>query len=164
MLEIDKKTHWRFVADIVHFSPKNFLLPYFLADSHGESIPDDCFVSAVRKLLAFESSDEREFAELFADIANKFPQINLSYPSLRLQPNIFQNPEIVENFARHIPLETVIWYFEEMYQTSEKCAVIFKARLDEPGALEQAMASDAKVYFFGKLMERILMFQKMSIP
>jgi len=162
MLEIEDKAHWRFVADLVHFSPKDFSLPYFLADVHGDSIPDDCFVSAMRKLLAFESNDEQEFADMFVDVANKFPQIRLSYPSLCLKPAIVQNPKIVENLARHIPLETVIWYFEEMYQTNKTCASILKSRLEEPGALEQALASGAKVYSFGKLMERILMLQKMK--
>ena len=163
MMEIQDKTHWKNVADVVHFAPENFKLPYFLGDVHGEAIPDDCFVSAMRKLLAFDSYDSTEFAEMFKDAAEKFPQVFLSYPSLRLKTTFMQNVEIVGNLAKQVPLETLIWYFEEMYQTSKECASILEKRLDKPGCFDQVMSSDAKVYSFGKLMERILMFQKKGL-
>ena len=43
MLEMPTNA-WKCVADLIHFSAKDFQVSYFLADVHGEIIPEDSFV------------------------------------------------------------------------------------------------------------------------
>ena len=77
------------------------------------------------------TNDDEKLATDFASAAKKFPQIYKSYASLRTKPALMKNAAVVEDLAENVPLEIVIWYFEEMYKVSRKAHDILKKRLDE---------------------------------
>jgi len=158
MLEMPKKTVWRYVADLVHFKPTDFSVPYFLADIFDESIPEDSFVFVMRKLM--DASDD-ELVNSFRDVATSFPQIYKSYAFLRNKNRLVRSKEIVELLAEYIPLETAIWYFEELYSVSKKVPTILARRMEEDDFLLTIRRNESKVFTFGKLLERLLTFQKL---
>ncbi|CAJ1948277.1 unnamed protein product [Cylindrotheca closterium] len=161
MLEMPKKTVWRYVADLVHFKPSDFSVDYFLADIFDESIPKDSFVCWMRKLM--ESSDDDELVTNFQEVAAEFPQIYKSYAFLRNQNRLVRSREVVELLAAHIPVETAIWYFEELYSVSPlQVSTILTRRLGQNDLLSQIRHNESKVFTFGKLLERLLTFQKLG--
>jgi hypothetical protein len=158
MLEMPKKTVWQFVADLAHFKPSDFTVPYFLADIFGESIPEDSFVHIMRKLMDAEDDD---LVATFRDMATTFPQIYKSYAFLRTKNKLIHSKEIVELLAESIPVDTAIWYFEELYSVSKTVPKILVKRMHESDFLGSAATSDSKVFTYGKLLERLLTFQKL---
>eukprot|EP00539_Tryblionella_compressa_P000171 CAMPEP_0178746344 /NCGR_PEP_ID=MMETSP0744-20121128/7760_1 /TAXON_ID=913974 /ORGANISM="Nitzschia punctata, Strain CCMP561" /LENGTH=575 /DNA_ID=CAMNT_0020399551 /DNA_START=11 /DNA_END=1738 /DNA_ORIENTATION=+ len=150
---------WRELADKVHFKPSDFSVPYFLTDVYNsEKIPDDCFVAVMRKL---QQAPPSEIAQTFAEVAQRYPQIYEAYPSLRLNVNIFRSSETVSTMAKNMPLDTLVWYFEELQSSTNKSTGnILKDRLNEHGAIETLLNNNSKLNAFGKLLERILMFER----
>ena len=145
--------NWKKLADLVHFSPSDFSLPYFLWAVHGEELPKGSFVRGLQTLVA--STDE-ELAHKYRTLATQHPQIYLSFNFLRLHPRLLRVREIAEDLARNIPLSTAIWYLEELVQSSSEIPDIVGHRL----RTEDWMAEDSKVTAsFGKLLERLLTFQ-----
>ncbi|KAL3942826.1 MAG: hypothetical protein SGBAC_003064 [Bacillariaceae sp.] len=159
MLEMPKKTVWRYVADLVHFKPNNFSVPYFLPDIFDESIPEDSFVFVLRKLLAASSDEELVYS--FREVAANYPQIYKSYAFLRNKERLVRSKEVVELLAEHIPVETVIWYFEELYKVSQAVPDILARRMEDGDFLLMIRRNESKVFTFGKLLERLLTFQKL---
>jgi hypothetical protein len=154
MLGLPKNSIWKNLADLVHFSPSDFAVPYFLADVHSDSIPDSSFVAKMRVLV-----DSYVSAGSFQRIASEFPQVYLAYPFLRQHPDtLLQDKSVVVDLAKHVPLDVVIWYFEEFYQRSKKCEAIVRERLQKEG-----LATKSKTRTYGKLVERILTFRRMSL-
>ncbi|CAB9517494.1 expressed unknown protein [Seminavis robusta] len=152
---------WRNVADLVHFKPGDFAVPYFLADVFGQKIPEDSFVAQMRGL----AGNGEELTAAFLRIAESFPvQVRRQYSFLRTQPRLLAEASIVEYLAQHIPLETVLWFFEELYQTSRKCETILKNRLgNEEDALAESLQSNKSKATYGKLVERIFKFDRMRL-
>lgn len=159
MLEMPKKTVWRYVADLVHFKPNDFSVPYFLTDIFDESIPEDSFVFVLRKLLA--ASSEEELVDSFREVAANYPQIYKSYAFLRNKERLVRSKEAVELLTEHIPVDTAIWYFEELYKVSRAVPDILARRMEEGDFLLMIRRNESKVFTFGKLLERLLTFQKL---
>eukprot|EP00980_Cylindrotheca_fusiformis_P017788 scaffold5605_cov128-Cylindrotheca_fusiformis.AAC.29 len=159
MLEMPKKTVWQFVSDLAHFKPADFSVPYFLADIFGESIPEDSFVYAMRNVMDAEKDD---IAGTFRDVAARFPQVYKSYAFLRTKSHLTRSKAIVELLAENIPIDTAIWYFEELYSVARSTPQILAKRIQDNDLLNLAAISDSKVFTYGKLLERLLMFRKMN--
>lgn len=159
MLEMPKKTVWQLVADLAHFKPGDFAVPYFLADIFGESIPRDSFVHVMRTLM---NAGQRDLVGAFRNMATNFPQIYKSYAFLRTKDKFIRSKEIVELLAENIPVDTAIWYFEELYSTAKTVPKILVKRMQETDFLEASNRSDSKVFTFGKLLERLLTFRKLK--
>lgn len=159
MLEMPSEA-WRQVADLIHFHPGDFSVPYFLADVHGSSIPEDSFVYHVRRLYTTESKDA---GETFREVAARFPQIYKAYASVRTKENLLCSKEVIDAMAKNMPLDTLVWYFEELAVRSQEVSAILRLRLSTTGATKELLQRDSKVNFFGKLVERILMFQRQGI-
>jgi len=162
MLEMPDKTVWKCVADLVHFQPSNFSVPYFLADIHGDSIPEDSFVHIMRQLM--DTTNEDDLVSTFRDVATRFPQIYKSYAFLRTKSKLMSCKEVVETLAENIPIGRAIWYFEELYKGSNKVKDILEKRMQGDKDFFTAATRDAdadKVFKYGKLLERILTFQKL---
>lgn len=154
---------WRKLADLVHFAPRDFAVPYFLADVFGKEIPQDCFVAQMRSLTNLK--DFKGLASAFLSLVERFPtQVRRQYSYLRNQSSLLRHPAIVECLANTIPLETLLWYFEELYQSSPKCATILQERLHrEEDSLAESMHSRKSKATYGKLVERILKLRRMSL-
>ena len=144
------------MVDLAHANPqKDFQVPYFMAYLHGEPIPKDCFVSVMRQFI--KGAAIENIATKFMEIAQRFPQVYQSYNFLRSKAGIMKSPTVVEKLAYNMPLETLIWYFEELYERSSNCHSIMKERPQKVDAI-----SSSKVYSYGKLVGRMLMFQRLE--
>lgn len=149
---------WRDLADLVHFKPADFALPYFLSSAHGQAPPSDSFVAAARELVATPSN---QLSAAFRVLAERYPQVYLAYAFLRTEPTILSNPEISTMLARKIPLGTAIWYLEELAAASREIPEIVRQRLKNEDLTHD---SSKTMVSFGKLLERILMFQSRNWP
>jgi len=163
---------WQDLADLVHFNPRDFSVPYFLSDVHkdirkkqskesdkakGDCVvgaPNDSFVSRMREMA--ENSDDAELDELFFRLAEDFPQTYLMYPFIRTQSYLMSRPRIVEDIASRMPLDMAMWYFEELQEASAMCESIIAERLKENGDITRSVKSKAT---YGKLVDRILRFR-----
>eukprot|EP00934_Nitzschia_sp_Nitz4_P001915 Nitzschia sp. Nitz4//scaffold259_size27336//15697//17577//NITZ4_008192-RA/size27336-processed-gene-0.5-mRNA-1//-1//CDS//3329544507//1915//frame0 len=165
---------WKRVADLVHFKPSNFTVPYFLESTFGKEVPSDTFIYKVRQLVQTTGRDEN-LAERFHAVATEFPQLYLMYSVFRSRkPVLLSSRGIVGDLAQHMPLETLLWYFEELQAKNRECVDILEHRLlraqeelclihaggqynrDDPSGM-------TKVYTYGKLLERLLTFKRMSM-
>ena len=150
--------HWKALADVIHPSPTDFQVPYFLSMVHGEEPPSDSLVSSVKEMLAHKGP---ELASAFNCLAEKHPSIYNFYSFLRTHKNIMSNKDIVEDLARCVPLSQAIWYLEELASTSSQAPSIVGERLVK----EEWMGEDSKVTnSFAKLVERILTFRQRGWP
>lgn len=163
MLLENSKAPWRKLADLVHFRPSDFAVDYFLADVHDEPIPETCFVARLRALLKkYEDDDGNgKIVDDFKSLANDFPQVYLACPFLRLHSVLMDQPNIVENLVSRMPLETALWNFEELYRTTNKCQDIVLDRLRKYDF--GSGSGNVKATTYGKLMERVLTFQRMGL-
>lgn len=86
------------LADLVHFSPSDFSLPYFLPVAHGEPVPEGIYVHGMRCLM------EAPAAELGVELAAEYPQVYRSFTFLRTCPRFLADRTVAEKLANHIPL------------------------------------------------------------
>jgi hypothetical protein len=111
----------------------------------------------MRKLYESSCADA---GKIFVEVARRFPQVYKNYASLRLKRNIVESPIVAEDLAKNIPLDTLIWYFEELESVKKRVGDVLKERLTKPEATTEVLGDDSKLNAFGKLLERILMFQR----
>lgn len=89
---------WQKLADLVHFAPTDFCVPYFLADVFGKEIPEDSFVARMRALANIH--DSSELTPSFLNLARTFPtQVRRQYSYLRNQSELLAQSEISECLA-----------------------------------------------------------------
>ncbi len=165
------KDPWRKLADIVHFHPDDFSDPNFLLDIHRDSSSSNdgftrsshSFVGRMRKLEELSEDHGIELTQQFLDIATKYPHIYYCYAYIRTKSFLMTNEDIVTSLAAKIPLDTALWYFEELHRVSKDCQAILGERLSEFGCNDDEILNSSTKLTFGKLVERILTFQKMKL-
>lgn len=153
---------WAKLADMVHFSPSEFSLPYFLSAAHGVPAPKGSFVRAMQCLT---DAPSEELGETFVKMAEEHPQVYKSFTYLRTIPRLLQNQRIAQNLAHNIPLDTAIWYLEELCQSPKHAvANILAQRLQmNPAWMDQETSGNTKVSTsFAKLVERIKVAHSIS--
>jgi len=174
-------TPWLGLADLVHFRPDDFADSDFLADIHSKtknnkkSVSDEdsdakgspapspspsnsSFVSSVRMLKDLHGDS---LPPAFFNIASKFNEsLYKSYSYIRTQSELMSCEAIVTALAENIPLDTAIWYFEELNTVSSKCENIVSKRLSDIS--NNSILSSSKLTY-GKLVERLLTFEKMNV-
>jgi len=146
-------TAWKKLADLVHFRPSDFALPYFLSFVHGEPLPEDSFVHALHALVRADTS---VLASKFRALATEHPQVYRAFNFLRTQPRLLRNREIAQDLAQNIPLSTAIWYLEELALASSEIPALVGHRLKTEDWSQEHSKVTAS---FGKLLERVLTFQ-----
>ena len=102
---------WKMLADLVHFTPQDFSLPFFLSTVHGTPVPQDTFVHSMRTLM---KAPKELLANEFAILAQDYPQVYKSYKFLRTYPRLLEEQKITTLLAQNIPLGTAVWYMEEL--------------------------------------------------
>lgn len=163
------KDPWLTLADLVHFHPKDFSASNFLFDifrteeEKGDSDKDmeviePTFVSQVRDMIALQGSD---LSKAFFRVANDFPQMYKSYSYIRTQPSLMACEDVVADLAQNIPLDTALWYFEELYNVTSQCEGIIAQRISGHKYSDNLFNSSKLTY--GKLVERVLTFRKMDL-
>jgi len=141
LLELPKKS-WKTVADLVHFRPSDFQVPYFLYDIYDQEIPNDCFVSQMREFSSYHN------------IAQQYPQIYKLYSYLR--GRVKNENAIMIDLAQNIDLDTFLWHYNDFHRIKE-CQVIMEERLSD---VPMQMIMDGKKSFsYGKLLACILKFR-----
>ena len=146
--------YWKTLADLVHFRPTDFALPYFLSAVHGGELPEGSFVEGMMMLC--DAPDEELFDQFQALEKSHPQQLFQAFNYLRTQPRYLRSSKIAEIMATNIPVTTAISYLEELAQSSSKVPGIVSRRLRQ----ESWMAESSKVTeSFGKLLERILTFR-----
>jgi len=142
---------WRKLADYVHFSPKDFALPYFLDAVFEKPIPTDSLVHQARTVTA----------EGLAEILETYPYLCQCYSNFRTRFSPTTMPrEAKEIFARMAPLEDVIWNFEELRVGCKSVDALLEARLVAKEPIEGPRGRCN----FGKLMERCMTFKRLGVP
>ena len=134
---------WKEIADVVHFQPSDFVLGDFLhqvyATDHNDKSNDETtvngFVPTMRVFLktieeeAQSKSEEEALEHQFSKIGREYPQLFCNYALLRRYPKLLSNNRIMEDLARHVPLDTVLWHYEEFHTASSLCETIVSERL-----------------------------------
>lgn len=147
-------TAWKKLADLVHFHPSDFALPYFLSFVHGEPLPEGSFVHSLHGLI--KEADTDVLATRFRALAAEHPQVYLAFNFLRTHPRLMGVGEIAADLAQNIPLSTAIWYLEEFALSSSEIPAMVGHRLKtEDWSKEHSKVTAS----FGKLLERVLTFQ-----
>lgn len=134
------KQPWVELADLLHLRPDDFPIPWFLDYVFGTDPPEDSIVTAGLKL------NEDNIAELVAKC-----DIPYRYIRKKVSPRLLPEPVRV-SIAQYTDLDTLIWYYEEI--CSPKVNQIIDRKLakgEEPN------------FGYGKLMERLLFFQKNGV-
>jgi hypothetical protein len=131
------KEPWCELADIVHFNPKDFQCEWFLNHAFGANPPEDSVLT-----LASQINEENA-----TEILRKCP-IPYSHLRLKLKPIPDESKALI---AKYSPLDTVIWYYEELCNGAVD--KIIESRLD---------AGEVPSFGYGKLMERMLYFKSIG--
>jgi hypothetical protein len=177
MLSMPHRRPWKIMADIVHFHPSDFSIPYFLSDVFDKQIPTDSFVAQMRHMVAEYDTNNSQTTKAqarawapalqnqFLHLASEHPQVYLAFPYLRTL-SFLKTKRIYEHLAAHVPVEVVLWNMEEFHQIAPECGTIVRKRLSEIQDGTRRTTSDSnysKVLSFGKLMERILTFRHLKM-
>ena len=149
------------MADLLHLRPDDFPIPWFLDYVFGTDPPEDSVVTAGLKL------NEDNIAELVA----KF-DIPYRYIRKKVSPRLLPEPVRV-SIAQYTDLDTLIWYYEgTKHRTrttaragTDNCADV--AEICSPKVnqiIDRKLAKGEEPNFgYGKLMERLLFFQKNGV-
>lgn len=153
------KEGWKALADIIHLSPADFKLPWFLDFVFGGAPPVDSLVSVCQSLdsanvvdvlsagACGSPSSSPSSSPHFLLLGHKVPY---SYLRTKIRPLPDEAKELI---AQYTPIDTIIWYHEEL-QTPKVDLTIAK-RLAE---------GEEPKFSYGKLMERLLYFQRSNAP
>jgi len=137
---------WKDLADLVHLKPSDFKLPWFIGTMFTGVAPEDSILAKVGdNQLATDGSNLVEFlSEKRVEIPFSFLRSKLSAIPQAARPHI----------ARYAPLDTLIWYHEELDDEESHVA---STRL-------QSLLSAGEVpkFNYGKLMERIMYFKSLK--
>eukprot|EP01116_Phalansterium_solitarium_P018264 TRINITY_DN4788_c0_g1_i3.p1 TRINITY_DN4788_c0_g1~~TRINITY_DN4788_c0_g1_i3.p1 ORF type:complete len:610 (-),score=284.50 TRINITY_DN4788_c0_g1_i3:264-2093(-) len=130
------KQPWMELADLIHANPRDFQCPWFLPFVFGAEPPADSVIVKCRTLSADNA----------VDILQTWP-VPYSYLRLTVKPI----PEAAKPLiAAYSPLDTVIWYHEELACT------------DVDQIIETRLATEVPKFGYGKLMERLLYFRSLG--
>lgn len=133
------KEPWQELADIVHLSPNDFSLKWFLPVCFGAAPPLESLVGQVGALTA-------------DNLGEILPRAHFPYSYLRKHfPDM--PPHVKAEIAKYEKLDTLIWYYEEL--CSPEVDSIIGDRLDQ---------GEAPNFSYGKLMERLLYFKMAGAP
>eukprot|EP01118_Nematostelium_gracile_P006503 TRINITY_DN2090_c0_g1_i1.p1 TRINITY_DN2090_c0_g1~~TRINITY_DN2090_c0_g1_i1.p1 ORF type:complete len:714 (+),score=227.13 TRINITY_DN2090_c0_g1_i1:88-2142(+) len=132
------KGPWIELADVVHFNPNDFQCKWFLSYVFGAPAPEDSLINLTKTVNA-------------DNLVSVLGKCKIPYSWLRL--NVKPLPEASKAIiAGYSPLDTIIWYHEEL--CNAQVNEIINKRLDE----------EEPTFGYGKLMERLLYFKSIDAP
>lgn len=139
---------WKDLADLIHLSPSDFKLPWFISTMFNGVAPEDSLLAKVgENILAADGSNLMEF------LTTKNIEIPFSYLRTKLKTiPVEARPHI----ARYSVLDTLIWYHEDLDDEAEHVATARISSLLAAGELPK--------FNYGKLMERIMYFKSLKTP
>lgn len=132
---------WRTLADLCHLAAGDFQLPWFLPVAFGAPPPPDTVLAACA-------------AAGPAELAGLAERYKVPYSSLRVRVPPAQHPtELRAAVARYEPLDTLLWYYEEL-----RCPEV------DTRIAERLRAGDEPGFGYGKLMERLFACRALQAP
>jgi hypothetical protein len=140
---------WKQLADLAHLNPKDFQLEYFLPVVFGAEPPKGTIHYAMT-----QCKDVKDLPR----ILKEFPVLATCFSFLRNQFGSNMTPELKKVLLSTIPLEEVVWWFEDL--DCSGADEILKARLEAGEGFTDNTGKDRAN--FGKLMERLLLFRNRS--
>lgn len=135
------KEPWQELADIIHIRPTDFQCDWFLHVTFGKPAPENSVLK-----LCLEKLDAKNVVDVLA-AGHKIPY---SYLRTHVRPLPNEAKDLVAVYA---PLDTLIWYHEEL-QTPGVDTLIGK----------RLAAGEVPKFSYGKLMERLLYFKRSQVP
>jgi hypothetical protein len=132
------KELWKELSDIVHFSPKDFSLDYFLYNCFGTEAPKDSIV--------YVCSDKQNLKDPLK-LVSKY-EIPYSY----LRKNVVNmSKEVKIQVVSYESIDTILWWYEEFISSGgvKEIDRIISNRLSK---------KEVPTLPYGKLMERMLYF------
>ena len=132
------KELWKELSDIIHFSPKDFNLDYFLSNCFGSEAPKDSIVSIC--------SDKNNLKDTLK-LVSKY-EIPYSY----LRKNVVNiSKEVKIQIVSYETIDTILWWYEEFISSGgvNEIDSIISKRLSK---------NEIPTLPYGKLMERMLYF------
>eukprot|EP01028_Stygiella_incarcerata_P006690 TRINITY_DN2722_c0_g1_i1.p1 TRINITY_DN2722_c0_g1~~TRINITY_DN2722_c0_g1_i1.p1 ORF type:complete len:686 (+),score=199.61 TRINITY_DN2722_c0_g1_i1:153-2210(+) len=142
---------WKKLADLVHFSPKDFQLSFFLPCVFGAEPP--------KHSIVYEGDVSRMTIE--RDVRNAFMrkprEWGLLYSVIRTRFNVETTFSHATKalIAKHIPLETALWFYEEL-----SCHAVEDVLYERICVNKEPLISVQGRSNYGKLMERTLLMNK----
>jgi len=133
------KGPWTEIADLVHANPNDFKCKWFLEYTFGKDAPQDSVVNMVKTLSA------ENVVELL-----KTTPIPYSYLRLHVKPIPEEAKSVI---AKYAPLDTIIWYYEELANAEVDMEID-----------RRLIAGEQPNFGYGKLMERMLLFKSINAP
>jgi hypothetical protein len=135
----------------VHLSPEDFTVPWFLSFVYGAEPPRDSSLPVAQYLSSDNLVDVLSGRFKADNVEFKALQIPYSYLRVHIKPLPHEAKPLI---AKYTPLETLMWYHEEL--NHPQVNQIIKQRLE---------SKEEKLNLtYGKLMERLLYFKKIDAP
>lgn len=180
------KDTWKKLADIVHFAPTDFTVPWFLPFLYGGAKDSEAAPAAETEEVPMDSTpteeetkerylashgtssgeDAASIAEAFAnaetmsedDLITAAVNFKAPYSFLRRNLKARFTPRFLEAVAGYTDLETIIWWYEEFSNNNEAAiSKIVQTRLE---AGEEPIGPRAN---YGMLVERLMTFKRKGL-
>lgn len=134
------KEPWKQLADLLHLNPDHFVEKWFLPVAFGAEAPADSAVSSISAL-------NKE------NLVEACKQHKLAYTFLRMHHKQLLGPQVFGTVAEYSSLDTLLWWYEEL-----KCDAVNET-------IQNKLKSGETINLgYGKLMERIMVFNKINAP
>ena len=145
-LESAVKKYWRPLADMVHLSPKDLSLAWFMDCVFDKApAPADSRVQMIKE-LADGSKDGAA-----RDVASKIDELDLDVTYIR---RVFAGRNLTEDaklaLARKAPLDQVVWWWDDGLASPAASAIV----------QERIRSGEAVGLGYGKLVERLMKFAR----
>jgi hypothetical protein len=137
---------WKDLADLIHLKPTDFKLGWFLPTMFTGVAPEDSILAKVGdNQLALDGSNLVEFLTTHkVEVPFSYLRSKLTAVPVGARPLI----------AAYTPLDTLIWYHEEL---EDEAAHVASNRL-----IELLTAGELPKFNYGKLMERLMYFKALK--
>lgn len=137
---------WKDLADLIHLKPTDFKLAWFLPTMFNGVAPEESILAKVGdNQLALDGSNLVQFlSEQKVEVPYSYLRSKLTTIPVAARPLI----------AAYTPLDTLIWYHEELEDEETHAASIRLVSLLSSGELPK--------FNYGKLMERLMYFKSLK--
>lgn len=136
------------LCDFAHVNPGTWQLEYFQKVLYGADAPSGSLVSDASAMTV----------QTLPVLLDRHPRLADAYSFIRqkLPPRSF-NEEAKRALAQKIPLADALWFYEELHCTASASAI--EQRLESG----ECLCGKSNANFFGKLVERLLLFRRLGV-
>lgn len=145
---------WQELADMVHLRQEDFQLDWFLPVIYGaapleNTMLSDCLGWVNTYGKGTKEANTKAATETLQAIVETW---QVPYSFIRMHVTL-EEQESKQALARYESLDTLLWYYEEL--SCPAVAKLIQSRLEE---------GETPTFGYGKLVERLLAFERMEVP